>query len=364
MQNDAYENDMEFQNYEISSMPYESSQRQRPPFPPTADDNMPPIGSFPPGFNYPGGGFNPPGFNPPGGGFNPQKGNYNQPGMPKSPPPNYVPNKNDGGVQSFSQGQYGPETKAVSSNSIRFCLYKYTYIWEVNGRSYWAFLLNVDRISVSGFRWLRRRWVYFGVDLRRIDSFVCYNRSAIEDECESCNNFRQDDISLLSSKKEYSLNGTRDVYTQTLTSVDIPEIKEDWLTQTESYIDNNSINSDVPCLKSRNTGYRITLEVTYPSSYDKVIKNKINELASEASNDAYKILSSTRHSEGYSNPLETFNSSISLIPEALNTFSESFNSKLKLLDPSIDNHDDITYSIREEKAHDNWKSHFYNNLLF
>jgi len=354
--NDIYENNIEFQNSEIPSIPYESFQRQRPPFPPKSDGKIPPMGNFPPGFNYPGGGFNPPGFNYP-------EGNYNQPGMPKSPPPNYTPNKNDGGVQSFSQGQYGPGTKAVSSNSIRFCLYKYTYIWEVNGRSYWAFLLNVDRVSVSGFRWLGRRWVYFGVDLRRIDSFVCYNRSAIVDDCDNCNNFRQDDISLLSSKKEYSLNGTRDVYTQTLVSLDIPDIKEYSLTQPIGYVDDNSINTEVPCLKARNIGYRITLEVTYPSNYDKVIKNKINEFANEASNDAYKILSSTRHSEGYPNPLETYNLSLSLIPEALNTFSDSFNSKLKLLTPSIDNHNDISYSIREEKDNATWKSSFYNHSL-
>jgi len=355
MQDDTYENDIEFQKYENLSVPYEFSQRERPTFPPMPGGNMPPSSNMPPVFNYPGGGFTPPGFNSP-------QGN-NQSGMPKSPPPNYVPNKNDGGVQSFSQDQYSPGTKAVSPNSIRFCLYKYTYIWEVNGRNYWAFLINVDRVSVSGFRWLGRRWVYFGVDLRRIDSFVCYNRSALVDDCDHCNSFRQDDISLLSSKKDYSLNGARDVYTQTLYSIDIPEIKEDYLTQPADFADDNSVNNEVPCLKSRNISYRIALEVTYPSTYDKFTKNKINELANEASNDAYGILSSTRNAEGYSTPLETFNLSLSLIPEALNTFSESFNSKLKLSTPSLDSYNDISYSIREEKDHGNWRSYSYNNLL-
>jgi len=356
---DTYEDDMNFQNYETLSIPYQPFKRQRSPFPSPQGGNIPPTGNFPPGFNYPGGGFNPPGFNTPVGGNTPAGGNA-QPGMPKSPPPNYTPNKNASGVQSLNQSNSGPTTKAVSQNSIRFCLYKYTYIWEVNGRNYWAFLLNVDRVSVSGFRWLGRRWVYFGVDLRRIDSFVCNNRSTLLEDCNNCRNLSQGDISLLSSKKEYSLYGARDVYTQTLASVVIPEIKEDFLTRPIDYVDNNSWRNEIPCIEAKNIRYKISLEVTYPSTYDKALKNKINDLANEASNDAYKILSSTRNIDGYSNPLETFNLSVSLIPEAFNTFSESFNSKIKLLSSDTDFYKDIAYSIREEKDHENWKPYFYN----
>lgn len=355
----TYEDDMKFENFEFSSVPYESFQRQRPrpPFFPTGsgDVNIPPIEDiYPPNLDSD---FGSPGFNFPGGGFNP-------PGVPKSPPPNYIPSKNDSGVQSFSSsggGGYG--VKAVSPNSIRFCLYKYTYIWEKNGRNYWAFLLNVDRRTVSGFRWFRRNWVYFGVDLRRIDSFVCY-RSNLEDDCIDCNGLKQDDISLQNSKKDYYLNGTRDVYSQTLASIDIPEVKEDFVTQTVGYVDDEKIQSQVPCVKARSIGYRITLEVTYPSNYDKLIKNKINEIANEASNDAYNVLSSTRSNDGYSNPLENFTSSLEAIPEALKTFSNTFNSKLNLLNLSPDIYRDITYSIRQEKLHNNWKPYFYNDSLY
>ncbi|SFC15552.1 hypothetical protein [Clostridium uliginosum] len=330
---DNYEDNMNSLNYEFSSIPYESFYRKKP-----HGDKIPPVG------NYPGGGFNPP-------------------GMPQSAPPNYIPSKKDTGVQNFNAGIGGPGTKAVSQNSIRFCLYKFTYIWERNGRSYWTFLFNVDRVSVSGFRWLGRNWVYFGLDLRRIDSFVCYDRSNFEDTCEKCENLRQDDISLLSNKKDYSLDGTRDVYAQTLASIDIPEVKEDFITQTIGYLDDDKVTSQIPCVKSRNIGYRITLEVTYPSDYDENLKNKINELANEASNDAYKMISSTRNN-GYYNPLEIFNSSLKLIPESLKAFSNSFNSKIKLLNSYIDNYKNITYSIREEKIHDNWKPYFYSNSSF
>lgn len=340
--NDFYEDDIEFESYGFSFIPHESSQRQRPPFSPIP--GVPPIDNYPPNLDYP------PVFNYPGGDFTP-------PGIPKSSPPNYTPNKNSAGVQSFSSSEGGGGgVKAVSPNSIRFCLFKYTYIWEVNRRNYWAFLLNVDRRSVSGFRWTGRNWIYFGVDLRRIDSFVCY-RSSSTDICEDCEVLKQDDISLLSSKKDYSLNGTRDVYTQTLASIDIPEVKED-------FIENRNVMSDMPCVKARSTGYRITLEVTYPNEYDKFLKNKINEFANEASNDAYKIITSTRGNAEYSNPLEIFNSSLSLIPEALRTFSNSFNNKLQLLNSSSYDCDDIIYSIREEKINANWKPYFYDDSIF
>ena len=169
LKDDIYDDNMEFINFE-------SFERQRPPFLPIPGGNIPPLD------NYPKGGTPPPSFNYPGGGFTP-------PGAPKSPPPNYIPSKKDHGVQNLYQGQYGPETKAVSSNSIRFCVFKYTYIWEVNGRNYWAFLFNVDRQSVSGFRWTGRNWVYFGINLRRIDAFVCY-RATFEDGYEEFENSR------------------------------------------------------------------------------------------------------------------------------------------------------------------------------
>ena len=96
-------------------------------------------------------------------------------GPPSGKPPGYIPAKTDSGVKKLSTTSVGgPQVTAVGPGTINFCLYKYTYIWQTNGRSYWAYLVYVDNVSVSGFRWDGWRWVYFGVDLRRIDSFVCY----------------------------------------------------------------------------------------------------------------------------------------------------------------------------------------------
>lgn len=341
-----YEGDINFENYEFESMPYESFQRQRPPFfQDPENDNFPQIGNGPSDFN------NPPGFNFPGGAFNP-------PGMPKSAPPNYIPSKSTAGVQKFSLGGDGVSTTAVSQNSIRFCLYKYTYIWERNGRNYWAFLLNVDRRSVSGFRWTGRNWIYFGVNLRRIDSFVCY-RSEINEDCNDCiGGFRENNVPLIDNKKDYSLNQTKDVYTQTLSSINIPEIKEDFVTHTIGYIDDVNVKSDMPCVKIRNVCHRITLEVTYPNNFDQSLKNEINKFATEASTNTCKIFNSSRNNEEYSNSPESFNNSLSLIPEALNNFSNTFNSKLKLLNLSSDDYSNIAYSIRNEKIYNDWKSYF------
>ncbi|SHE40003.1 hypothetical protein [Clostridium fallax] len=91
---------------------------------------------------------------------------------PAGPPPFSTPSKNNQKVQKLNLSS--PSQQKISSNSLRPCLYRFTYIWQRNGFSYWAFLTSIDRRSISGWRWIGFRWVYFGVDLRRIDSFICY----------------------------------------------------------------------------------------------------------------------------------------------------------------------------------------------
>ncbi|UUZ83369.1 hypothetical protein LJK88_05580 [Paenibacillus sp. P26] len=67
---------------------------------------------------------------------------------------------------------------AVDPGSIRNCLYRFVYIWQNNGQHYWIFLTHVGRTSLSGFRWFGHgpsaHWVYFGLDLRRVEQFYCY----------------------------------------------------------------------------------------------------------------------------------------------------------------------------------------------
>ena len=116
---------------------------------------MPPPGRPPQG----GGGMNPPGFPPQGGGG----GNSSKP--PMGPPPSVNPSQNK---------NQQPGVKAVDPGAIRPCTYRYVYIYPRRGNPYWAWLTYVGRTSASGYKWTGRNWVYFGVDLRQIDSFNCY----------------------------------------------------------------------------------------------------------------------------------------------------------------------------------------------
>ena len=104
----------------------------------------------------------PNGFGPP---FGPPSGGPGQ-GGPPGPPPSITPTQ-----QSTLTG---PSILAVDPGAIRPCRYQFVYIWPSYGRPFWAWLTFVGRRSVSGFRWNGRRWVYFGMDLRQINSFVCY----------------------------------------------------------------------------------------------------------------------------------------------------------------------------------------------
>lgn len=97
-----------------------------------------------------------PGQQPPGG-F-PGGG---QAGVPNTPPPPFIP----------EQPQF--QTYAVDPGGIRGCMYRFTYVW-LRRDAFWFFPTYVGRDSIAGFRWQRNSWVYYGVDLDRIESFQCY----------------------------------------------------------------------------------------------------------------------------------------------------------------------------------------------
>ncbi len=118
--------------------PYMIQQPFSPPFRPGIPPFMPGIPPFGPGG--------------PGGPVGPG-------GPPTSPPPSYI-----------------PETAPyrVDPGSIRRCRRKYTYIWLVDGQSFWYYPTYIGRTSISGYRWIGYMWIYYGTDLRRIRSFTCY----------------------------------------------------------------------------------------------------------------------------------------------------------------------------------------------
>ncbi|NLP14857.1 MAG: hypothetical protein GX383_10390 [Clostridium sp.] len=84
-------------------------------------------------------------------------------GPPSDPPPSFTP-----------QQTQAPGVFAVDPGAIRPCTFRFVYIWLNSGERFWAWLVFVGRRSASGWRWTGFRWIYFGVDLRNIQSFVCF----------------------------------------------------------------------------------------------------------------------------------------------------------------------------------------------
>jgi hypothetical protein len=80
---------------------------------------------------------------------------------PTAPPPHYIPPKP------------AATPYAVDPGAIRHCLYTYTYVWLQRGKPFWFYPTHVGRHSVSGYRWNGHFWMYYGIDLRFIDSFTC-----------------------------------------------------------------------------------------------------------------------------------------------------------------------------------------------
>ncbi len=272
------------------------------------------------------------------------------------PPPNFIPSKDTAGVKSLNQQPQGknkskgnsPQTKAVSPGSISFCLFKFTYIWERSGRNYWAFLLNVDKKSVSGLRWFRGTWVYFGVDINKIDSFICYRG-----DLGSERNIIKD--SFLLTRKEYKTNGTKDIYVKILSSIEVPEERNEFLVKYLGEFDGNDLTMQVPCKQRRTTSYRIILEVKYPEDFNKNLIEEINEIATEASIEAVRHLDEFRDNNKFLTPLEVFNTSTKNIGKTIKVFSEEFNVKIKKLKLHRDISKQVEYSITQEKIEEPWR---------
>lgn len=114
----------------------------------------------PPFIFQPGPTFRPP-LVPPG--RRPDGGSDGRPGQSSPPgrPPSFTPERS-------------PALLQVDPGAIRRCIYKFTYLWLKDGQEFWTYLTFVGPTSVAGYRWLRFRWVYFGTDLKNIETFICY----------------------------------------------------------------------------------------------------------------------------------------------------------------------------------------------
>ncbi len=141
-----------------------------PPSGPGQDNNQGP------GFG-PGPGQRPPGRGPgprppmPGPGPGPRPpGPGPRPPQPMVPPPNFIPElpNNTEGPEAFRSGGQ------IGGSNLWICLYRNTFMWLINGNSFWFYPTFIGRNHVEGFRWRRYTWVYERINLRLIFFFLCF----------------------------------------------------------------------------------------------------------------------------------------------------------------------------------------------
>lgn len=309
--------------------------------------NFNPGAIYPPGFFPPvpflPGGIIPAGYNFPGGNLYPA-------GIPNSPPPNFTPKQNNPNVQYLNNNF---NNKSSNNNTIRFCLFKFIYIWQRNGKQYWIFLTNIDRNSISGFRWLGNTWAYFGLALNKIDSFLCYNNFRIETDTRSSNSGHK------KIKKEHCISGDKEIYSTPIKIVNLPEFKEDYSCEILQDDDTKNLLVETPYLKSRIINFYIILEVTYPLNYNDDIKASIKKAIATPCDEARLILSSSRNCDDDIPIIENIRSSSSLVPKALELFSTSFINNLKSSNIAEDIIESINYNMREETYIGPWSPYIY-----
>ncbi len=98
--------------------------------------------------------------------------------QPPSPPPNFIPDSPGAEPQTFT----GRDERSTSfrgrrpgqPGSIWRCLNRFTFLWLINGNSFWFYPISVDRQRVEGFRWRNNRWVYDRISRRSILFFRCF----------------------------------------------------------------------------------------------------------------------------------------------------------------------------------------------
>ena len=109
--------------------------------------------------------------------------------QPMGPPPGFTPTLPEedieeqrgmfGGQPGFGPGRR-PNQRGDNSDrrrrqgNIRRCLQRFTFIWLVNGNSFWFFPIIISGQQIIGFRWRRGVWVYDRINIRRILYHQCY----------------------------------------------------------------------------------------------------------------------------------------------------------------------------------------------
>ncbi|MGL5635153.1 MAG: hypothetical protein ACRDDL_08845 [Sarcina sp.] len=93
----------------------------------------------------------------------------------EAPPKEKVPVSNKCSLNKKSITDIKKPAHSVSSPALSCCLNGMTYIWQNDGKEYWAYIFYIDQLCFVGWRWniYVNDWVYFGVDLSKIEAFSC-----------------------------------------------------------------------------------------------------------------------------------------------------------------------------------------------
>lgn len=147
----------------------------------------------------------PPNFTPQRPGMEPGMGPGRRPGMrpemgpemgpgigpeigqpPRTAPPGFIPEapgmeRGPRGRRPMEQKPFfegpiiiGPPFRPDRFRDFRRCLNHFTFIWLVNGNSFWFFPTFFDGRFVYGFRWRRNHWDYDRINVNRIAFFRCF----------------------------------------------------------------------------------------------------------------------------------------------------------------------------------------------
>jgi hypothetical protein len=123
------------------------------------------------------------------GGFPPQPGmppQFRMEDQPRTAPPNFIPEAPRMEGRQFGETddrtgfgiEFGPGggrfDRFGRRPNLRGCLFRFTYIWLINGNNFWFYPTFIDRQFVMGFRWRRNRWEFDRINLRRILFFRCF----------------------------------------------------------------------------------------------------------------------------------------------------------------------------------------------
>lgn len=87
-------------------------------------------------------------------------------GPPTSPPPQYKPQKSQAATGTGYAFMVDPVV-------VQYCLNNYTYVWLKDGSEFWYYPFTLGQNSIGGYLWDGTRWIYYGLDLNKIDTVSC-----------------------------------------------------------------------------------------------------------------------------------------------------------------------------------------------